>query len=91
VAFAAWWAADKTGWRNEWRVLFALFAAIVVAIAEAGLYMIWQYSTSKRLQPKKKLARHKKIDSGSPTSLVDSVKAIKGSSDETFSTLRQRR
>lgn len=94
VAFAAWWAADRTGWKNEWRVLFALFSAILVAISEAGLYMIWQYSKSKRLQPKKKSVRHKKVDSGSnnpPSSLVDSAKAIRDSSDETFSALRKRR
>jgi hypothetical protein len=74
-------------------VLFALFAAVVVAIAEAGLYLIWQHSKSKRLQPKKKLARYKKVDSessGPPTNLVDSAEVIKGSPDETFSTLRQR-
>ncbi|KAF8817506.1 hypothetical protein BYT27DRAFT_7153157 [Phlegmacium glaucopus] len=91
VAFASWWAADKAGWRDEWRVLFALFAAIVVAISEAGLYMIWQYSKSKRSQPKKKSARHKKVDSGTNRSLVDSAKAIKDPPDEAFSTLRQRR
>ena len=112
VGFAAWWAADKAGWRNEWvrvttilnnnlslllddkRVLFALFASIVVAVAEAGLYIIWQYSKSKRMQPKKKSSRHKKVESGSsspPKGSVDSAKAIKGSPDETFSTLRQRR
>ena len=79
---------------DDKRVLFALFAAIVVAVAEAGLYIIWQYSKSKRMQPKRKSSRHKKVDSGSsspPKDLVDSAKAIKGSPDELFSTLRQRR
>jgi hypothetical protein len=73
------------------RVLFALFAAISVAVAEAGLYLIWQYSKSKRMKPKEKSFRHKKVDSGSSGPSVDSTKAIKGSPDETFSTLRQRR
>ena len=50
--------------------------------------MIWQYSKSK---PKKKSARRKKVDSDPPTSLMDSAKVIKGSPDETISTLRQRR
>ena len=76
------------------RVLFALFAAILVAVAEAGLYLIWQYSKTKRMEPKKRSSRHKKVDSGSsspPKGSVDSAKAIKASPDETLSTLRQRR
>lgn len=77
------------------RVLFALFAAILVAVAEAGLYMIWQYSKSKRMKPKKTSFQHKKVDdSGSsspPKGSVDSAKTLKGSPDETLSTLRKRR
>ncbi|KAF8159621.1 hypothetical protein B0H34DRAFT_411350 [Crassisporium funariophilum] len=96
VAFAAWWAADKTGWNNEWRVLFALFAAILVAIAEAGLYLIYQSrkSKSKSSRMKKRSARHKKVDSGDevpPAEELDSPKAIKDASDETSTTLRHRR
>ena len=76
------------------RVLFALFAAILVAVAEAGLYIIWQYSKSERMQTKRKSSRHRKVDSGPsspPGDSMDSVKAIKGSPDVTLSTLRQRR
>ncbi|RDB23854.1 hypothetical protein Hypma_009035 [Hypsizygus marmoreus] len=66
--FAVWWAADKLGWRNEWRVLLAMFAAIVVAVAEAVLYLIWQSrhpsSTVKRVKTRRRVpsARHKKDD-----------------------------
>ncbi|PFH51919.1 hypothetical protein AMATHDRAFT_116241, partial [Amanita thiersii Skay4041] len=41
-AVATWYAAEKTGWRNEWRVLLALFVAITVAVAEGILFLIWQ-------------------------------------------------
>ncbi|KAF7309647.1 hypothetical protein MIND_00335800 [Mycena indigotica] len=57
--FAAWWAADKTGWKYEWRVLFALGVAIVVAVAEAGLFLIWESRHSKKL-PKRKLEHSSK-------------------------------
>ncbi|KAI5832259.1 hypothetical protein K523DRAFT_325865 [Schizophyllum commune Tattone D] len=66
AAFAAWWAADKTGWRNEWRVLFALAVGAVVAISEAVLYIIWQSRATGKLKPLKlntrRTARHKRID-----------------------------
>ncbi|KAG5721343.1 hypothetical protein E4T56_gene13000 [Termitomyces sp. T112] len=57
--FAVWWAADKLRWKNEWRVLLALFASIVVAVAEAVLYLIWQsrLSNSKRTKPRHKVRR----------------------------------
>ena len=83
--FAAWWAADKTGWKNEWvgklvfsydlrlvrflqRVLFGLSVAILVAVAEAALYLIWQEwrsdpaSKRARLRRRSPLARDKKDD-----------------------------
>ncbi|KAG6890970.1 hypothetical protein C0992_011729 [Termitomyces sp. T32_za158] len=54
--FAVWWAADRLGWKNEWRVLLALFTSIVVAVSEAVLYLIWQsrisQSRSKRTKPR---------------------------------------
>ncbi|KAG6813818.1 hypothetical protein H0H92_006762 [Tricholoma furcatifolium] len=58
AGFAVWWAADKLRWKDEWRVLLALFASIIVAIAEAVLYLIWQSQrsqpTSKRSTPSRK-------------------------------------
>ncbi|KAF5316524.1 hypothetical protein D9619_006382 [Psilocybe cf. subviscida] len=66
VGFAAWWAGARQGWQMEWRALFALFAAFVVAIAEGGLYFILSSRQSK--QPSKKsealqgAARYKKIE-----------------------------
>ncbi|KAH9036382.1 hypothetical protein EDB85DRAFT_1862227 [Lactarius pseudohatsudake] len=39
---AAWWAAQRTGWRDEWKVLLSLLAATIVAISEIGLYIIWE-------------------------------------------------
>lgn len=39
---ATWWAAQRTGWRDEWKVLLSLLAATIVAISEIGLYIIWE-------------------------------------------------
>lgn len=77
---AAFWASDKAGWRHETvrtsfctyeykayhvqRVLFALLVAVVVAVAEGALFLIWQ-SGSIQASPKRKrlrVARHKKDD-----------------------------
>ncbi|KAG5647903.1 hypothetical protein DXG03_007827 [Asterophora parasitica] len=52
-AFAVYWAADKLRWKNEWKVLLALFAGIVVAVAEAVLYLIWQSRRSQSTAPKR--------------------------------------
>ncbi|KAI0766569.1 hypothetical protein BD413DRAFT_446378, partial [Trametes elegans] len=41
AGLATWWAADRLAWKNEWKVLLALFVAIVVASSEAILYLIW--------------------------------------------------
>ncbi|KAI9511596.1 hypothetical protein F5148DRAFT_1280690 [Russula earlei] len=46
---AVWWAAQRTGWRDEWKVLLSLLAAIIVAISEVGLYMIWESRRRKTL------------------------------------------
>ncbi|KIM44533.1 hypothetical protein M413DRAFT_17583 [Hebeloma cylindrosporum] len=94
VGFAAWWAADKTGWKDEWRVLFALFAAIVVAIAEAGLFLIWQSRQSKPnvSRTKRRSAKHKKVDplpEPNPDPVIEQ-NSVTGSSEE-MATLRQRR
>ncbi|KAJ6581199.1 hypothetical protein B0H19DRAFT_982949 [Mycena capillaripes] len=62
--FAAWWAAGKTGWKNEWQVLFSLFVAAVVAISEAVLYLIWD-SRRSETRPRRKLkVSAKKRDDG---------------------------
>jgi len=53
---AAWWAADKSGWRDEWKVLLALIVAAVVGLSETILFMIWQ-SKYSGTRPQKK-ARH---------------------------------
>lgn len=71
-------------------MLFALFAAIVVAVAEAGLYLIWQSRQSKPnvSRTKRRSAEHKKVDP-LPETNVDPVVPI-GASEE-ISSLRQRR
>jgi len=94
VGFAGWWAADHTGWKNEWRVLFALFAAIIVAVAEAGLYLIWQSRQSKPnvSRTKRRSAKHKKVDPSTETdsdTVAVEPKAITDPKEET-ATLRRR-
>ncbi|KAJ3489661.1 hypothetical protein NLI96_g1977 [Meripilus lineatus] len=44
---ATWWAAEKLQWRDEWKVLLALAAAIIVAASEGILYLIWNSRRSK--------------------------------------------
>ncbi|KZT01322.1 uncharacterized protein LAESUDRAFT_664130 [Laetiporus sulphureus 93-53] len=46
---ATWWAAGRLAWKDEWKVLLALFVAIVVATSEAILYMIWDARRTQRL------------------------------------------
>ncbi|TFY74442.1 hypothetical protein EWM64_g9571 [Hericium alpestre] len=44
---ATWVAAQRTGWRDEWKVLFSFLAATIVAVSEIVLYMIWESRRSK--------------------------------------------
>ncbi|KAI0343084.1 hypothetical protein BDW22DRAFT_1344900 [Trametopsis cervina] len=77
---ATYWAADKLSWRNEWKVLFALFVAIVVAASEAGLYLIWN-SRRSRSRPKRRNAPSNESTSTSPLRLpLDSDSTPSGSS-----------
>jgi len=86
--FAVWWAADMLRWKNEWRVLLALFAAIMVAAAEAVLYLIWQSrrwpSTSKRVKSRHKvdLSRQKKDEGHEGTESREKPETISTSVEE---------
>ncbi|KAJ6496779.1 hypothetical protein DFH09DRAFT_341510 [Mycena vulgaris] len=62
--FAAWFAAGRTGWKNEWQVLFSLFVAAVVAISEAVLYLIWDSKRSNDRPRRKLKASATKRDEG---------------------------
>lgn len=82
---AAWIGSERTNWRQEWvsrqavimlfcadpvqRVLFALFVAVVVAISETALYIIWQSRSSSHLTTAKtrKHIRAKKEDNENPS------------------------
>ncbi|KAJ3540041.1 hypothetical protein NM688_g6282 [Phlebia brevispora] len=48
---AVWWAADRLRWKDEWKVLLALLAAIVVAASEAILVLIWNARRARRSTP----------------------------------------
>ncbi|KAF8920776.1 hypothetical protein CPB85DRAFT_1428824 [Mucidula mucida] len=66
-AFAALWASQHTGWKYEWRVLFSFFVAIVVAVSEGVLYLIWQSRREASRKLKRRfIARHKKDDGPNP-------------------------
>ncbi|OCB89994.1 hypothetical protein A7U60_g2850 [Sanghuangporus baumii] len=43
---AVWWAADRLGWRDEWKVLLALMVATIVGVSETILFLIWQSRSS---------------------------------------------
>jgi hypothetical protein len=45
---AAWWAAQRAGWRDEWKVLLSLLVATIVALSEIGLYIIWETRRERR-------------------------------------------
>ncbi|KAF7308698.1 hypothetical protein HMN09_00719300 [Mycena chlorophos] len=79
--FAAWWAADKTGWKHEWRVLFAMGVAAVVALSEAGLYLIYESRSGEKKRRKLKVTDKKREQLQPP---VDSSRVEHG-------TLRHRR
>ncbi|KZV72207.1 hypothetical protein PENSPDRAFT_604659 [Peniophora sp. CONT] len=42
AGWAAWMAAGHVGWRDEWRIVLGLIVSSVVAVAELGLYLIWE-------------------------------------------------
>ncbi|KAJ7626435.1 hypothetical protein DFH06DRAFT_659075 [Mycena polygramma] len=65
--FATWWAAGQTGWKNEWQVLFSLFVAAVVAIAEGVLYLIYDARRSNNRIRRKLKVSAKKRDDGQVT------------------------
>ncbi|KIK61589.1 hypothetical protein GYMLUDRAFT_73098 [Collybiopsis luxurians FD-317 M1] len=67
---AAWLGSDKTNWRQEWRVLFALSVAVIVAFSEIVLYIIWQSrssSSSGTRKVRRKYLRAKKEDGENPS------------------------
>ncbi|KAH8830256.1 hypothetical protein DL96DRAFT_1592182 [Flagelloscypha sp. PMI_526] len=77
AGFASFWAADKTGWKREYQVLFALLVAIAVAFSEAVLYLIW---TSQMEPPRRRSdirrppqVDKKKVDSDEPTELINAA------------------
>ncbi|OSX62387.1 hypothetical protein POSPLADRAFT_1181499 [Postia placenta MAD-698-R-SB12] len=66
---ATWWAAGRLAWKDEWKVLFALLVATVVAISEAILYMIWDARRSGRpliVRTKPPVQPAKKTDGDTP-------------------------
>ncbi|TFK89173.1 hypothetical protein K466DRAFT_519442 [Polyporus arcularius HHB13444] len=80
---ATWWAAGRLAWRDEWKVLLALFVAILVASSEGILYLIWEDRRAKRSSARRivRLTRttrqtDKKHDADSPhTPVSDSTES----------------
>ncbi|KAF9005975.1 hypothetical protein BDQ17DRAFT_321705 [Cyathus striatus] len=88
AGIATWWAADKTGWRNEWKALLALFVSILVAIAEGGLYLIWQ---SRRQNRSTDSIQKEKKDKDELHLEPVVIKAFSSANSTTTEDLRQRR
>ncbi|KAG2366924.1 hypothetical protein BDR07DRAFT_1394842 [Suillus spraguei] len=92
TGFATWWASEHTGLRLEWRALLATFVALVVALAEIILYMIWD---SRRTTKKTERAPHilsrdeKLVEDLDKADIVDAT-ASSSSTDPQYSALRQR-
>ncbi|KAF8202195.1 hypothetical protein BJ912DRAFT_1019131 [Pholiota molesta] len=96
VGFTAWWAADKTGWKAEWRALFALFAASLWPSRSRTLHDLDVAAIHiPNIPAKTRSARHKKMDPAPVTDHVanDDPQVITDSANEalTSATLRQRR
>ncbi|KAF8515064.1 hypothetical protein JB92DRAFT_2789135 [Gautieria morchelliformis] len=84
AGYAGWWASSRTGWRDEWRVLFALAVAAVVAISEASLYLIWQARKEKPSRQRLILRaqrRPKKEDSGDEDDAAERTAPSRDASD----------
>ncbi|KAK7445407.1 hypothetical protein VKT23_014824 [Stygiomarasmius scandens] len=64
---AAWIGSANTGWKYEWRVLFSFFVAVVVAISELVLFILWQSRSSPGERKKQqKYIRSKKVEDVPP-------------------------
>ncbi|KAK7056233.1 hypothetical protein VNI00_002785 [Paramarasmius palmivorus] len=87
TAIAAWWGSERAGWRNEWRLLFAFFAAVTVAFTETVLYIIWQSRQHSVQKSPQRYDRLKKRDSPEP--IGDTQQEVL--EEKTQDGLRQRR
>ncbi|ESK97689.1 vacuolar h+-atpase assembly protein [Moniliophthora roreri MCA 2997] len=85
---AAWWGSERTGWKNEWRILFAFFATAIVALAEIVLYIIWQHRQDTAPKPKKRYIRVKNQED---TVAVEPPQSDTDSGNATRDHLRKRR
>ncbi|KAG1741088.1 hypothetical protein EDB19DRAFT_1634909 [Suillus lakei] len=92
TGFATWWASERTGLRLEWRALFATCVALVVALAEVILYMIWdsRRSTKKTDRPPRIISRNEKLVEDSDKADIVNATAASSSTDPHHSALRQR-
>ncbi|KAJ2934874.1 hypothetical protein H1R20_g2232, partial [Candolleomyces eurysporus] len=93
AGFAAWWASDRTGWRDEYKVLFGLAVGIIVAISEGILFLIWTSRRTSAGSRKRDNGRHKKDDADTEveTKQDEPTQIIKASTQQDEgSTLRQR-
>jgi hypothetical protein len=92
TGFATWWASERTGLRLEWRALFATSVALVVALAEIILYMIWdsRRSTKKTERAPRILSRNEKLVEDSDQADTVDATAASSSTDPHHSALRQR-
>ncbi|KAF5352889.1 hypothetical protein D9757_012092 [Collybiopsis confluens] len=70
---AAWIGSERTNWKQEWRVLFALSVGTVVAFSEVVLYILWQSRSSTQPRARRpKYIRVTKDDSDEQPRQLDS-------------------
>ncbi|KAF6761576.1 hypothetical protein DFP72DRAFT_842472 [Ephemerocybe angulata] len=91
AGFAAWWGADRTGWKDEYKVLFGLAVGTIVAISEGALFLIWSSRAAATPKTKHYTGRHKKaLDE--PPEMEDETVVLKASvQGEDDTPIRKRR
>lgn len=91
---AAWFVGRSAGWRNEWRVLLGLGVAAVVALSEAGLWLIYSSrQNSARERRRLRLAQGgllDKKDEDKPDNTEDEPPSVVALNDHAAEGLRRR-
>ncbi|KAJ8469817.1 hypothetical protein ONZ45_g16762 [Pleurotus djamor] len=87
TGIGVWWISDKTGFKDEWRVLLAFSAAIIVALSEVILFIIWQ---SKSSAPKRSFRPENKRDQSEAIELPHTPTGVSNAIEDRAVDLRER-
>ncbi|KAI6124980.1 hypothetical protein EDD17DRAFT_1508783 [Pisolithus thermaeus] len=74
---ATWWASEWTGLKLEWRALLAVATALVVALSEIILYIIWDTRRASKIRKVRQrgVAKGEKDGDGRDDTIQVSVQA----------------